>query len=157
MSSAKSAQSWGAKKVVGVDIDETLVRAAWKRRRTVWSQSYPQDKTSPSSEKDLAGSRTSAGKKRKSESDSDNEETNEPSGSRSLLAEYFPVSCEHMFGPLPIPPSKPHTACQFPHNAVFQTADWVTTEIADDAQGYDVIVAYAILSSCFTSSKADNN
>ena len=42
------AQQWGAKKVVGVDIDEGLIRNAWKRRKTLWSlerpaQSNPED------------------------------------------------------------------------------------------------------------------
>ena len=33
----KPAQSWGASKVIGVDIDDALIRAAWKRRKTLWS------------------------------------------------------------------------------------------------------------------------
>ena len=45
-----------------------------------------------------------------------------------------------VYGPLPIPPStsNPHL---FPHNVVFQTADWVNSEIPEDAQGYNVVVA----------------
>ncbi|EEB97939.1 hypothetical protein MPER_02643, partial [Moniliophthora perniciosa FA553] len=35
------AQKWGADKVVGVDIDEALIRAAWRRRLVVWSQQGP--------------------------------------------------------------------------------------------------------------------
>ncbi|KAF9030127.1 Bin3-domain-containing protein [Hymenopellis radicata] len=35
------AQRWGASKVVGVDIDDTLIRAAWRRRTTVWSSQGP--------------------------------------------------------------------------------------------------------------------
>ncbi|KAG9311731.1 Bicoid-interacting protein 3-domain-containing protein [Chiua virens] len=35
------AQSWGARHVLGVDIDDALVRAAWKRRRTLWSLQAP--------------------------------------------------------------------------------------------------------------------
>ncbi|KAJ7572092.1 Bicoid-interacting protein 3-domain-containing protein [Mycena floridula] len=35
------AQSWGPRKVVGVDIDETLIRGAWRRRQAVWSLQAP--------------------------------------------------------------------------------------------------------------------
>ncbi len=46
------AQSWGARKVVGVDIDDTLTRLAWKRKRTVWSTQRP---TTAIDEKPLPG------------------------------------------------------------------------------------------------------
>src|SRR6266404_7039737 len=35
------AQSWGARRVVGVDIDDALVQMAWRRRRTLWSHQAP--------------------------------------------------------------------------------------------------------------------
>lgn len=53
--------------------------------------------------------------------------------------DYFPSSCEHMFGPLPVPPRK--DATKFPHNVVFHAADWVNSTIPEDAEGYDVVVA----------------
>ncbi|KAN0137296.1 Bicoid-interacting protein 3 (Bin3) domain containing protein [Lactarius tabidus] len=34
-------QSWGARRLVGVDIDDALVRMAWRRRRTLWSYQAP--------------------------------------------------------------------------------------------------------------------
>ncbi|KAK7695758.1 hypothetical protein QCA50_000395 [Cerrena zonata] len=134
------AQSWGARKVIGVDIDETLIRAAWKRRRTVWSQTCPSGEASSNSQSPPSEPHSSPPKKRRRINDV--EETDGPS--TSSLTDYFPASCEHMFGPLPIPPSDEHTSSQFPHNAVFQAADWVTTEVAHDAEGYDVVIAFSI-------------
>lgn len=37
----RAAQRWGAHKVVGVDIDDSLIRAAWRRRIAVWSAQGP--------------------------------------------------------------------------------------------------------------------
>lgn len=110
----KIAQLWGAHRVVGVDLDETLIRAAWKRRRTVWSLQAPSGMEQPDS-----GSETV-----------------------DFEADYFPASCEHMFGPLPIPPQDESTPPEtFPHNVTFQTADWTRQAIHEDAEGYDVVVA----------------
>lgn len=58
----------------------------------------------------------------------------------TTIPDYFPASCEHMFGPLPIP-TRPTETHLFPHNVVFQTADWVNTEISEDKIGYDVVIA----------------
>jgi 7SK snRNA methylphosphate capping enzyme len=97
----RKAQSWGAHKVLGVDIDETLVRAAWRRRKTVWSLQEPaQSQPDPT---------------------------------------YFPAAFEHTLGPLPIPPAG--TSTNFPHNVSFRAADWVTEEIMEDKEGYDVVLA----------------
>ncbi|KIP10687.1 hypothetical protein PHLGIDRAFT_65266 [Phlebiopsis gigantea 11061_1 CR5-6] len=106
------AQSLGARKVVGVDIDESLITAAWKRRRSAWSQQEPSE-----------------------------EQISSPS--RALRPDYFPASSEHMFGPLPIPTPKPRLDA-FPQNLIFKHADWVTTEIAEDAEGYGVVVAFSV-------------
>ena len=124
---AKLAQSWGARRVIGVDIDETLIRAAWKRRRAIWSLQGPISDPSADESTDEPNK-----KRMKTEEDLPQDTSN--------LADYFPASCEHMFGPLPIPPSTSHPHL-FPHNVVFQTADWVNSEIAEDAQGYNVVVA----------------
>lgn len=118
-----TAQSWGAQKVVGVDIDDTLIRGAWRRRRTVWSLQEP-DQTM------TAISTTS--KKRRRES---------TEGSHPNQADYFPMSCEHEFGSLPIPPSEHRGKHAFPHNLSFRTADWTLTEIPEDAGHYNVVVA----------------
>lgn len=122
---AKSAQSLGARKVVGVDIDESLITAAWKRRRSAWSQQEPSNEQSSVSDE----MRTTAKRKRSE------------SHSRALRPDHFPASSEHMFGPLPIPTQKPRLDA-FPQNLIFKHADWVTTEIAEDAEGYGVVVAY---------------
>jgi len=115
-----AAQSHGASKVVGVDIDDALVRAAWRRRRTVWSAQGPPVKA----------------------------EAEGPSRKRKRVdavvngaADYFPASCAHSLGPLPIPPSDPDV---FPHNVSFRTADWVNDSIPEDAGGYDVVLAFSI-------------
>lgn len=114
---SKIAQLWGARKIVGVDIDETLIRAAWKRRRTVWSSSVPRTLPAPNA--------------------SDCEDSDEP--------DYFPAAFEHMFGPLPIPSHTEHCPSdKFPHNITFQTADWVQQRIHEDTEGYDVVLAYDI-------------
>ncbi|EKM59244.1 uncharacterized protein PHACADRAFT_136674 [Phanerochaete carnosa HHB-10118-sp] len=123
------AQSLRARRVIGVDIDESLVRTAWKRRRAIWSQQAP-----PSiSENTPHNGTESPNKKRK----------RAVSPSRAPQPDYFPVSCEHMFGPLSIPPQSTRLD-EFPHNVTFRAADWVNAEIAEDTEGYDVIVAFSV-------------
>ncbi|KAI0089135.1 Bicoid-interacting protein 3-domain-containing protein [Irpex rosettiformis] len=135
------AQSKGARKVVGVDIDDTLIRDAWKRRRTVWSTQKP-SRTS-TDDKDTASHDEPSRKKRKVERNTDLENTDGELEESGLDPEYFPSSCEHMFGPLPIPP-KGAADTAFPHNVVFHTADWVTSDIPEDIEGYDVVVAFSV-------------
>jgi 7SK snRNA methylphosphate capping enzyme len=43
------AQSWGARRLVDVDIDDALVRMAWRRRRILWSYQAPVSEPSSSS------------------------------------------------------------------------------------------------------------
>ena len=129
VSSAKPAQTLGARKVIGVDIDDTLVRAAWKRRRAVWSVQKPD-----AEDLDEPEDATTGDKRKRSGKDKAH------MMSPSTVDDYFPASCEHMFGPLPIPAQKPKSDT-FPHNVTFKCADWVTTEIAEDAEGYDIVVA----------------
>lgn len=50
---------------------------------------------------------------------------------------YFPVAFQDSFGPLPVPPEG-----MFPHNLGFRRADWVTEEIVEDGEGYDVVLAW---------------
>ncbi|CAK5268640.1 unnamed protein product [Mycena citricolor] len=120
--SCEVAQIHAARKVVGVDIDDALIRAAWRKRRTVWSTQGP----APS----LPSDGSSSSRKRKREEDAP-----------AVLADYFPASCVHSVGPLPIPDSSPEI---FPHNVAFRTADWVNEAIPEDAEGYDVVVAFSI-------------
>ncbi|KAI0774060.1 Bin3-domain-containing protein [Fomes fomentarius] len=142
------AQSFCAKRVIGVDIDDTLVRAAWKHRRLVWSQQKPtsapedgaDDHASTNGSETL--SQEGTGRKRRHISLSQPTETSD-----AYVADYFPVSCEHMFGPLPVPDVASlgrDGADKFPHNVSFRTADWIKNEIPEDSDGYDVVVAFSV-------------
>ncbi|KAJ8688769.1 hypothetical protein PTI98_013521 [Pleurotus ostreatus] len=108
------AQSWGARRVHGVDIDDTLTRLAWKRRRTVWSTQEPVVSIDEKSVAPLP----------------------KPG--------YFPASLEHTFGPLPIPSAQPADKHLFPYNVSFRTADWTNNTIPQDAMGYDVVLAFSL-------------
>ncbi|KAI0700777.1 Bicoid-interacting protein 3-domain-containing protein [Cytidiella melzeri] len=124
------AQSKAARKVVGVDIDDTLIRAAWKRRRAVWSTQEP----AREEEEAVEASKPLPKEPQLEETSQIRQGVLEP--------DYFPSSCEHMFGPLPIPLKK-HLDT-FPHNVVFYTADWVNNEIPEDSEEYDVVVALSV-------------
>jgi len=134
-------QTRGAEKVIGVDIDESLIRLAWKRRRTVWSQQSP-------SLEDPEITNESAPRppeKKRKRNDSEDSRADDSIRISRIRPDYFPASCEHMFGPLPIPPNKTDTATpSFPHNVVFQVVDWVNSEISEDQEGYDVVVAFSV-------------
>ena len=113
------AYSWGASSVLGIDIDDTLIRAAWKRRRTLWSSmEHPPT--------DLSG---------------DTAITGAQDGSVTPV-EHFPASCVHMHGPLPIPESVVRD--RFPHNVTFRTENWSSQGPTDDerCESYDVVLAY---------------
>ncbi|KAJ8087384.1 hypothetical protein PM082_006214 [Marasmius tenuissimus] len=120
------AQKWRAAKVTGVDIDESLIRAAWRRRLTVWSQQAP----SPSQQQ----------KKRKRDDEPQVDDVPDSDWN------YFPASFEHTFGPLPVPPSRNRGKTVFPHNISFRAGDWVTEldAVPEDKEGYDVVVAFSI-------------
>ncbi|KAK0496454.1 hypothetical protein EDD18DRAFT_1309547 [Armillaria luteobubalina] len=114
------AQSWGAHKVVGVDIDESLVRAAWRRRTVLWSTQSPSAPEPP--------------------------EPPRPDGpAQEVLPDYFPLSFEHMFGALPIPPNRNRGKHVFPHNVSFRASDWVNNQIPEDSEPYDIILAEGTL------------
>ncbi|KAI5120881.1 hypothetical protein M0805_002981 [Coniferiporia weirii] len=127
------ARSWGAREVIGVDIDDGLIRAAWKRRRTVWSQ-QPWSPSLLGYDNPPGGNTNHPTKKRKlSEDARDADECH-----------MFPVAFEHMFGALAIPPANAQTNDQFPHNVTFRTADWVRDGALEDRDGYDVVLALSI-------------
>lgn len=130
------AQSWGAGEVVGVDIDDKLIRAAWKRRRTVWSQ-HPRCPPSPTEEEQSSRAGPLSKKPKILHGSPDEGEDDEVSS--------LPAAFEHMFGPLAIPPADTLGADQdqraFPHNVVFRTADWVKEGAIEDRGGYDVVLA----------------
>lgn len=161
------AQKWSARRVVGVDIDGDLVRKAWMRRRTVWSRQSPLSPSDsnlksshPPGPTNESGRKT---KKRKLIADSDSTTTPGATLLATARADYFPASCLHMFGHLPVPPSstpdkdldkkdvddgengppvvlpKDH---EFPHNVSFRHSDWPVQPIPEDAEGYDVVIAY---------------
>ncbi|TFK19811.1 Bin3-domain-containing protein [Coprinopsis marcescibilis] len=160
------AQNWNARKVVGVDIDDTLVQNAWKRRRTLWSLQEPLrvgDGELEYADEEKLRLRKKKGKRKRT-----------PSPPRiHPTKNYFPASCEHEFGPLPIPPyqvlaalgsssvdvgdadydedegGKPKTSTSeatrvFPYNVLFRTADWTKADIVEDAQGYGVVFALSL-------------
>ncbi|KAJ3717124.1 Bin3-domain-containing protein [Lentinula raphanica] len=122
------AQNWGAHKVVGVDIDDTLVRAAWKRRQVVWSLQEP-----------LFTIEAEAVDKMEVDDSNLIQDC-----LTQLQPDYFPASLQHSFGSLPIPPSSIRGKHVFPHNVSFRTADWTKEPIVEDAAGYDVVVAFSI-------------
>lgn len=131
------AQNHGAAFVVGVDIDDSLIQGAWRRRRSVWSMQGPSDNAHPEESDTLPPA-----KKRKTKPIEDKEKASVVS--TTSLSGYFPASCEHELGPLPIPPSIKRGKTSFPHNIAFRTADWVKTPIIDDIEGYNVVLAYAL-------------
>ncbi|KAH9894442.1 Bin3-domain-containing protein [Cubamyces lactineus] len=134
------AQRFGAKRVVGVDIDDTLVRLAWKHRRSVWSQQGPPGSGDGQNQEEDHSYEKSRKRRRSS---SPTEDDHRP---QQVVADYFPASCEHMFGPLPIPDaaSQEDASDIFPHNVAFRTADWVNHVIPDDAEGYDIVLVFSI-------------
>lgn len=114
-------QLWGAQGILGVDIDDTLIRAAWKRRRSLWSQQ--------SLGLRLHDPSVVTPKRVKQYHDDDHD--------------YFPASCEHSYGPLPIPSNRRGVAV-FPHNVTFRTMDWMTEQDASDESRYDIVLALSI-------------
>lgn len=121
------AQMHGAHFVVGVDIDEALIQAAWRRRRAVWSTQAPHLAVSGDMEDD---GRSAA------------QVVELGDQTTTTLRHYFPTSCEHEFGSLPIPPSSSRREkLSFPHNLSFRTADWTRSELPEDLEGYNVVVA----------------
>jgi len=134
-------QRHGATRVVGVDIDPVLIRAAWKRRRAVWSQQKPP--LTPSSSDDNNNQKQKKVKKRK-RSNLDLLEHESISPSPSL--HYFPLSMQHLFGTLPIPPHGSPISLEptsFPHNVSFIRADWLSDPI-DSSQQYDIVLALSV-------------
>jgi len=123
--------AWNAREVIGVDIDDTLVRAAWRRRRSVWSMQRPFSNKNNGEEQ--------------SEEENSQPKSQQPSVSSNVL---YPTAFELMFGSLPIPPSKScgssSTTKHFPHNITFRTTDWVNNGAPEDGGGYDVIVAFSV-------------
>lgn len=148
-----AAQSLGASQVTGVDIDDTLIQGAWKRRRTSWSlqeppaaflhsssrhnsPSFEGEGTLEAEEEDGNHSRRKKRKRVSSDEEGDGGKTE-----RRLKANYFPLSFEHEFGSLPIPPRELEGkgGSKFPHNLTFRTANWLTEEVEEGA--YDVVLA----------------
>lgn len=85
--------------------------------------------------------KSSSRKRKRHDLEEEEPRPNSSPGNR-LPRTYFPASCEHEFGSLPIPPFSNRGKTVFPHNISFRTADWTTTPIPEDAEGYDVVIAY---------------
>jgi hypothetical protein len=120
-----------------VDIDESLISLAWRRRRTAWSLQEPGDHLEDDASESAISEEDAPLKKRKRSED----KTISDSGKlRRPLPDFFPMSCEHEFGSLPVPPSEIRGKYVFPHNLVFVTADWVNSAISDDIEGYDIVI-----------------
>ncbi|KAL5533427.1 hypothetical protein ACEPAF_5203 [Sanghuangporus sanghuang] len=137
------AQQLQAKEVIGVDIDDGLIRAAWKRRRTVWSQRPRISSPSQSSPSDSRDEQKPKRSKRPHSSQGEEKTKNRTERGEQLYS--FPAAFEHMFGPLPIPPAEsPGERSQFPHNVVFRATDWLKEGTIDDWEGYDVVLALSI-------------
>jgi 7SK snRNA methylphosphate capping enzyme len=149
LTAPKLAQSLGAHRVVGVDIDATLVSLAWKRRRTVWSLQEPlhEDNITQLDGKREGYDQTypSNGKRKRSPLLA-SKLLLLPPLSEAPRKDYFPTAFEHMFGPLPVPPAvtqptEERNLDQFPHNVMFRAADWAKDGIAEDVDGWDVVLA----------------
>lgn len=120
------AQLWGAARVVGVDIDETLIRGAWRRRRSLWSQQSPERDVI---ERKADDNSSPVSKRAKLDGDTD-----------SHSYDHFPVSCEHSHEPLPIPTNTSPEG-RFPTSVIFRTTDWLAEPVSEE---YDIVTALSI-------------
>ncbi|KAK7047921.1 hypothetical protein VNI00_006249 [Paramarasmius palmivorus] len=125
------AQKYHPQKILGVDIDDTLIRAAWRKRAAVWSQQGP---SVSSTVLNAAKESSNGNRKRKRHAES---EPSTPDYS------HFPLAFEHMFGPLPVPPSQNRGKHVFPHNVAFRTMDFVDGS-SPELEEYDVVLAFSI-------------
>src|SRR5258708_171172 len=135
------AQQHGASRVLGVDIDETLINATWRHLHLAWSLQ------APSSVTDRNAKQLQKKKRRKdrhgvnpSQADVSRHES-----SRGLTldnAHYFPASMPTMLGDIPMPPAtSANNRLIFPHNVTFETVDWVSNSPHCLPQKFDVILA----------------
>lgn len=120
------AQMWRAARVVGVDIDEILIRAAWRRRRSLWSQQLPERDVI---ERRADDNSSPVSKRAKLDGDADRHSY-----------DHFPVSCEHSHEPLPIPTNTSPEG-RFPTNVIFRTTDWLAEPVTER---YDIVTALSI-------------
>lgn len=132
----KLAQARGAHRVVGVDIDASLIAQAWKRRRTVWSLQEP-----TSLDDHARNTESPPCKKRRRAADAMDMDEDVDVDVQSR-ADYFPAALEHMLGPMPVPPTlTARNAHTFPHNLSFRAADWARGGIPEDTDGWDIVLA----------------
>ncbi|RKP06368.1 Bicoid-interacting protein 3-domain-containing protein, partial [Thamnocephalis sphaerospora] len=103
--------------ILGVDIDEELVRQAWSHLRHRWSLYRP-----GVPETEAAG--------------------DEEAGDAVNDAEDYPISMPAMFGSMPLPPRRRETVEQFPLNVSFQAHDWLRSP--PEPGTYDVILALSV-------------
>ncbi|KAG8864100.1 hypothetical protein FRB96_006974 [Tulasnella sp. 330] len=148
--SIEIAQRYGAGRVIGVDIDENLIRNAWKRRKIIWSLQNSEMIPNPDISTTIEDASHPPMKRRKLKQEKDRAappvviHTAKPHMSLEQ-AHYFPASLSFSFGTLPLPTFEKEDATGFPHNVTFRTADWVASSgIPEDDDGYDVILALSI-------------
>ncbi|KAF8324338.1 Bicoid-interacting protein 3-domain-containing protein [Cantharellus anzutake] len=149
--SCEIAQQRGASRVLGVDIDETLINAARRHLRLAWSLQAPS--STGSSDRSPNPPIESPPKKRRRKHRDADVVPADASRPRSALpplltpedAHYFPTSMQVMFGNIPFP-STPSEArpSTFPHNITFEMADWVAEVQQSTDEKYDVVLALSI-------------
>lgn len=158
------AQCYAPSRIVGVDIDEHLIRLAWKRRRTSWSLQSPSSPAGglvvPSLSRSYTYQATDLSKKRKrqpslpSPAQSHSHMNKEPeihAHNTRIEPDYFPAVFEYMFGPIAFPPSP--TTSQWPNNVAFYCTDWMKDQQEEsflereNEEGWDVILA-CVLDRC---------
>ncbi|KAG9015467.1 hypothetical protein FRB94_000072 [Tulasnella sp. JGI-2019a] len=142
--SMEIAQRYGARRVIGVDIDETLIRNAWKRRKIVWSLQNSELTSKSRDDRHPHVKRRELGRH---EDGIVPEAIDHSADSLMSLREahYFPASLSFSFGTLPLSTVGAEDPVAFPHNVTFRTANWVASSgIPEDSGGYDVILALSI-------------
>jgi len=129
------AQHSAASEVLGVDLDQELVRRARERRAVVWSLQEP--------------ALHNANLPQPSGSDSDDSDFERPTNGSARRkgkgSTYFPQSMPYMFGPFAVPPPPASHAPQFPHNINFKHCNYAISSLPEDAEGWDRILLLSIL------------
>ena len=137
-----SAQQHGASRVLGVDIDETLINAAWRHLRSVWNLQAPSSLIDGDND-----AKPPPKKKRRKDRrgvDTSPADVPSPESARALTlnnAHYFPASMPVMLGDIPMPPTiTANDELVFPHNVTFETVDWVLNSPHGVTEKFDIIL-----------------
>ncbi|BGP03000.1 RNA methyltransferase [Rhodotorula toruloides] len=162
--SVELAQRFGPAKVVGVDIDPSLIRQAKTFADTAWSRQAPLERLIAEAQQIQ---RQHSSRSSQSPALSSLLSDGAYSAFASTDPHYFPVSLPRMFGNLPQPRQlvtivdgetgdwqagqrrgkRKESSTEiraFPENLQFVAADWVNETIEPDRDGYDVIIAFSV-------------